>query len=275
MQSIAVIGYGNMGSSIAQRIKAQYKVYVFDKDKNVISSLKDIGVSHSLKDLTEQAQVIILAIKPQDLEAVLKEIKDYVKEKIIISIAAGISTRYIEKVLGKVRVIRAMPNMGVRIGKSVTCLCKGEFATMKELVYAQELFNSLGATRNIDEDLMNAVTAISGSGPAYYFDTIESKPEEYKSQPHKFLRDFINSLTAAAESIGFDPKAAKVLATLTGNCAQALLAETGLSPQALIKQIASRGGTTEAALEVLHAGGSLKEAVKAALKRAEELSRKD
>ena len=275
MQRIGIIGYGNMGSSIAQRIKNQYKVYVFDKDKNITSGLKDIEVLPSLKDLTAQAQIVILAVKPQDLDGVLNEIKDYAQGKTIISVAAGIPTAYIEKVLGNVKMIRAMPNMGARIGKSVTCLSKGAFASEKEFLYAQELFNLLGATRGITEDLMNAVTAVSGSGPAYYFDMIEASPQEYKNQPQKFLRDFIHLLTEAAKSAGFDRREAKTLSTLTGNCAEALLSETGLSPLQLIKQIASKGGTTEAALEVVHRGGSLKEAVGAALKRAQDLSRKE
>lgn len=275
MQRVGIIGYGNMGSSIAQRIKTQYQVYIFDKDKNITGGLKGVEALPSLKDLTAQAQIIILAVKPQDLDAVLKEIKDYTQEKTIISIVAGIPTGYIEKFLGNVKVIRAMPNMGARIGKSVTCLSKGAFAAEKELMYAQELFSFLGATRSINESLMNAVTAVSGSGPAYYFDLIEVRPQEYKSQPHKFLTDFIHQLAEAAEAVGFGRTDAKTLATLTGNNAEALLVETGLTPLQLIKQIASKGGTTEAALEVLHSGGSLKEAVKAALKRAEDLSRKD
>lgn len=275
MQSVGIIGYGNMGSSIAQRVKNQYKVYVFDKDKNITCGLKDIEALPSPKDLTTQAQIIILAVKPQDLDAVLNEIKDYAQGKTIISVAAGIPTAYIERVLGNVKVIRVMPNMGARIGKSVTCLSKGAFATEREFLYAQELFNLLGATRNIAEDLMNAVTAVSGSGPAYYFDMIEAGPQEYKNQPQKFLRDFIHLLAEAAEAVGFERREAKTLSTLTGNCAEALISETGLPPLQLIKQIASKGGTTEAALEVLHRGGSLKEAVQAALKRAQDLSRKE
>lgn len=280
MSKVGIIGFGNMGSAIAQRIKREYQVTVFDKDKNIIGNLTGIEAEDNLLNLLKEVETIILAVKPQDLDNVLEGIRGYTitppfVTPLIISIAAGITTGYIEKALGKVRVIRVMPNMGVRIGRSVTCLCGGSFATERDIVYVMELFNHLGITRKIEENMMNAVTAISGSGPAYYFALIESNPKEYRDNPGKVLKDFIASLSEAAESIGFGHKEAKALAVLTGNCAQELLAQTKFSPSELIKQIASKGGTTELALEVLHKGCSFQEAVKAALKRAEELAKKD
>lgn len=267
-----IIGLGNMGSAIAEQIKLKYELYVFDKDKNKTDNLTGIKVADNILNLVRQVENVILAIKPQDVDGVLNKIKDHAKDKLIISIAAGITAGYIEQALGKVRVIRVMPNMGVRIGRSVTCLCGGSFASERDIVYALELFNHLGITRKIEENMMNAVTAISGSGPAYYFALIESDPKEYQENPGKVLKDFIALLSEAAEGIGFGRKEAKALAALTGNCAQELLAQTKFSPSELIKQIASKGGTTELALGVLHKGGSFQEAVKAALKRAEELA---
>lgn len=277
-QKIGIIGFGNMGSVIAERIKQEYRVVVFDKDKNLIGNLTEIGAADSLLSLLKEVETIILAVKPQDLDNILEGIRDYAitappfAAPLIISIAAGITTGYIEKALGKARVIRVMPNMGARIGRSVTCLCGGSFAAERDIVYAIELFNHLGVTRKIEEKMMNAVTAISGSGPAYYFALIESNPKEYQENPGRVLKNFIVLLSEAAEGIGFGRKEAKALAALTGNCSQELLAQTKFSPSELIKQIASKGGTTELALEALHKGGSLKEAVKAALKRAEELA---
>lgn len=272
MSKVGIIGFGNMGSAIAERIKREYQVVVFDKDKNLISNLTEIRAADSLPNLLKEAETIILAVKPQDLGDILEGIRDCAITPLIISIAAGITTGYIEKALGKARVIRVMPNMGARIGRSVTCLCGGSFAAERDIVYAIELFNHLGITRKIEENMMNAVTAISGSGPAYYFALIAANPKEYRENPGKVLKNFIASLSEAAEGVGFGSKEAKALAVLTGNCAQELLAQTKSSPSELIKQIASKGGTTELALEVLHKGGSLKEAVRAALKRAEELA---
>ena len=275
MDRVGIIGFGNMGSAIAERIKREYRVAVFDKDKNIIGNLTGIEAADNLPNLLKEAKTIILAVKPQDLDNILEGIRDCAVTPLIISIAAGITTGYIEKALGKARVIRVMPNMGARIGRSVTCLCGGSFAAERDILYAIELFNHLGITRKIEENMMNAVTAISGSGPAYYFAPIESNPKEYRENSGKVLKDFIASLAQAAEGIGFGRKEAKALAVLTANCAQELLVQTKSSPSELIKQITSKGGTTEAALEVLGRGGSLEEAVKAALARAETLAKKE
>ncbi|OGX44355.1 MAG: hypothetical protein A3G37_03140 [Omnitrophica WOR_2 bacterium RIFCSPLOWO2_12_FULL_46_30] len=275
MDRVGIIGFGNMGSAIAGRIKREYRVAVFDKDKNIIGNLTGIEAADNLPNLLKEAKTIILAVKPQDLDNILEGIRDCAVTPLIISIAAGITTGYIEKALGKARVIRVMPNMGARIGRSVTCLCGGSFAAERDILYAIELFNHLGITRKIEENMMNAVTAISGSGPAYYFALIESNPKEYRENSGKVLKDFIASLAQAAEGIGFGRKEAKALAVLTANCAQELLVQTKSSPSELIKQITSKGGTTEAALEVLGRGGSLEEAVKAALARAETLAKKE
>lgn len=275
MSKVGIIGFGNMGSAIARRIKREYRVVVFDKDKNIIGNLTEIEAADNLLNLLKEVETVILAVKPQDLDNILEGIGDYAITPRIISIAAGITTGYIEKALGKARVIRVMPNMGARIGRSVTCLCGGSFATERDIVYAVELFNHLGITRKIEENMMNAVTAISGSGPAYYFALISANPKEYQENPGKVLKDFIALLSEAAEGIGFGRKEARALVELTANCAQELLDQTKFSPSELIKQIASKGGTTELALEVLHKGGSLQEAVKAALKRAEELAEKE
>ncbi|OGX32355.1 MAG: hypothetical protein A3D27_02365 [Omnitrophica WOR_2 bacterium RIFCSPHIGHO2_02_FULL_46_37] len=275
MDRVGIIGFGNMGSAIAERIKREYRVAVFDKDKNIIGNLTGIEAADNLPNLLKEAKTIILAVKPQDLDNILEGIRDCAVTPLIISIAAGITTGYIEKALGKARVIRVMPNMGARIGRSVTCLCGGSFAAERDILYAIELFNHLGITRKIEENMMNAVTAISGSGPAYYFALIESNPKEYRENSGKVLKDFIASLAQAAEGIGFGRKEAKALAVLTANCAQELLVQTKSSPSELIKQITSKGGTTEAALEVLGRGGSLEEAVKAALARAETLAKKE
>jgi pyrroline-5-carboxylate reductase len=272
-KKIGIIGYGNMGSAISERIKEKYEVYVFDKDKNKTANLTAITACGNLVDLLKGIEIVLLGVKPQDLDDVLNKIKGYVKDKLIISIVAGIPTSYIERVLDKARIIRAMPNMGAKIGQSVTCLCKGLYAADSDFMCAAELFNYLGVARKLEENLMNAATAISGSGPAYYFNIIESNSQAYKDNPNKVLKDFINSLTKSAEGIGFDRRDAKTLAIHTAYCAQALLDKTGLSPAELKRQVTSRGGTTEAALDVLDQGGSLEEAVKAARGRAEELAK--
>jgi pyrroline-5-carboxylate reductase len=272
---IGIIGFGNMGSAIAERIKSKYKVLVFDKDKERTKNLSGISVAENTVDLLHKVDTVILAVKPQDFDTVLSEIKDNIKDRLIVSIAAGITSRYIEKRLGYVRLVRVMPNMPARIGKATSCLCKGNFATDRDLDFVGDLLKYLGYSLVLNEDMMDAATVISGSGPGYYFYAIESNPDEYKNNAVKFRNDFIDRFIEVAKSIGFDERQARFLVKFTVTGSDLLLKSSGLAPSELRKQIASKGGTTEAALEALSKGGSLTDAVKAALKRAKELSKKE
>lgn len=274
MQKIGIIGFGNMGQAITERIKAHYQVIIFDKDKGKISSVSGIRIAKDNIDLVKTADVVILAVKPQDFDTVLNEIKNYAEDKLIISIAAGITTSYIEKFIRKVKVIRAMPNIGVRIGEAETSLSKGKNARDIDLDFAKELFNCLGKTWAMKEEMINAATAISGSGPAYIFYYMNIKRIDHFDVPVRLEREYIERLKEAAEKVGFDAQTAIELATSTTASSIHLIKETGVSPVELIKQVASKGGTTEAALEILAKGGSWVEAAQAALKRAEELGKR-
>ena len=142
---IGIIGFGNMGSSIAARIKEDYRVLIYDKDPAKVSNLADdIEAVDNLKNLVAETEVVILAVKPQDFEYVLGEIKGLVAEKLIISIAAGISTKYIEDKLGLCRVIRVMPNMPARIGEGTTCIAQGKFASEEDQDFALNCFDNFG-----------------------------------------------------------------------------------------------------------------------------------
>jgi len=274
MKKIGIIGYGNMGSAIGERIKTKYKVLVFDKDKDKTRNLSGIEVVSDNIDLVNKVDTLILAVKPQDFDVLLGEIRNYTAGKLIISIAAGITTRYIEKYLEKAKVVRVMPNMAIMIGEGISCLSKGKLATEEDFDFVEELFDYMGKTLRIEEEKMSAATAVSGSGPGFYFDIIESVLAENKN-PEEFKKEFIVSLTKAAEESGFDHREAVFLASGTGNACQLLLIKTKLMPAELKKQIMSKGGTTLAGLDALHATKSLIEAVKAAKKRAEELSKKE
>ena len=264
-----------MGSAIGERIKARYRVIIFDKDRNKTQGVGGAEVAKDISDLVRKADTVILAIKPQDFDIILNEIKDYVKDKLIISIAAGIATRDLENRLGEIRIIRAMPNMLVRIGKGTSCLCKGRFATDEDIKFVKELFDYVGQTTILKEEMMGEATAISGSGPGYYFYWVETKPEEYKKNTAQFINKCIVELTKAAESIGFNAQQAKFLSHWTVIYSDLLLKQTGLSPAELKRRVASKGGTTEAALAVLEKGGLLVDAVRAAAERAKQLSKKE
>lgn len=272
-KKIAIIGYGNMGSAIAERIKTKYSVVVFDKDINKTKNLSNTEVASDVVDLVKRTEVIILAVKPQDFDAVLDEIKNYTKDKLIISIGAGISTGYIEKILGEVKVIRAMPNIGTIVGQSTSYICKGKFAKEKDLRLSVNLFNSIGISFIFSEDLMNAATAVGGSGPGFWGYLFDRQPvnkwEEYKTNY------FIPELTSAAISVGFDEKTARLTAHSVTTASISAAEALHLKPAELTKKVASKAGTTEAGLEVLEKGGSLTDAVRVAMRRAEELSKKE
>ncbi len=277
LKKIGIIGYGNMGSVIAQNLALEadeYEIFVFDKEKNKLSGLKGIKLAQSPEELALKADTLILAVKPQDFDHLLKELKRSAGNKLVISIAAGISTKHIEKFLTEARVIRAMPNIGAKIAESVTCLSKGALSTESDLDFSAELFSNLGAVRKIDESMMNAATAISGSGPAYAFYFIENSSLEPENIPEHARHDMMRRLEQAAKSLGFSDEDAPFLAANTVNAAISLLHKTKLAPQELRKQVTSKGGTTEAALEILTKGGSWEEAAGAALKRAEELAKR-
>ncbi len=274
-RAVGIIGCGNMGSTIAQQLKAKHQIWVFDKDKNKTKNLPGIKVADNSVDLVNKVDTVIVAVKPQDFDTVLGEIKDFVNDKLIISIAAGITTGYIEKFLGEVSVVRVMPNIGAKIGKAESSLCKGRNASDEALDLARGLFNCIGKTWVMKEEMLDAVTAISGSGPAYIYYDMEIRKIDPLSVPEEIKQEYIKRLTEAAERVGFDAQTAMDLAVSTTGSSLKLTAVTGIPPAELRKQVTSRGGTTEAALRILAEGGSWEQAAQAAKKRAEELSKKE
>jgi pyrroline-5-carboxylate reductase len=287
MKKIGIIGFGNMGAAIADSIKNEYDLFVFDKDatktRGIISA---INVSSDLHDLLDTTDAIIIAVKPQDLDELLTTIKDKVKNKLIISIIAGKSTRYFEKRLGKVKVVRVMPNLPAKVRRAASCISKGTYAELADLVLAEYIFRKLSKfkVQRIKEEMMDAATAISGSGPGYYY---RFCPKAYDTpELIKFEREyFIPSLSASAQEIGFSKKQADVLAEATAEGSRVLLQKTKDSPDKLKEKVTSKRGTTEAALKVFKKTGARypskkipdkkvwKRAVRAALRRAKELSK--
>jgi len=269
MIKVGIIGYGNMGAAIGERIKSKYAVCVFDKIKDVVS--ENITVVNSARELVEQSEVIILAVKPQDFDLLLKEIKPFVRQKLTLSIAAGITTEYIRKRLaGGTRLIRVMPNLPAQVGQGVSVLFKDEFASSEDLNLAWQLLSFIGLVLPINEEKMiNAATAVSGSGPAFFCYCLKDN----FNLPEKQV-EFIEMLAAAATEINLDRKLARTLAETTVKGTLAILKEKNLSCAELIQMVASKGGTTQSGLDVLQSGGSLINAVRAAMERAQELGKR-
>lgn len=272
-KKIGIIGYGNMGKAIAEGIKGKYAVCVFDKDKDKISALKNMALVDSPVELVKQSPVIILAVKPQDFDQLLNEIKDFIDDKLIVSIAAGITTEYMQKILGPMKVVRVMPNLAVKVGKSTTSICRGEFATGGDLKFVARLFKYLGKVFIFPEKMMDAATAIAGSGPGFWCELVKDMPED---EWGKYNREyFVPELSLAAEKLGFNKKEASLFSGLTTSGTLLTVRALNIAPKDLRDKIASKGGTTQAGLEVLHNTGSLIEAAKAAFLRSQELSKRE
>lgn len=262
-----------MGSAIAEQMSGDYELFVFDKDTSRLRQVIGMSVVGSIAEVVTSADAVIIAVKPQDFEVVLEEIQPFAKGKMFISIAAGIQTAYLERNLGNVRVVRVMPNLGAIVGKSMTCICRGKLAGQEDIALARDLFSHIGKVQEVGENMMDIVTGVSGSGPGYYFDAVAKRFDEYLRDKDTFMQEFSASLENAANAAGLEARLSKLLAEETCRASDATLSHTKLKAEELRKQVTSKGGTTEAALQVLNNGGTLTDAVKAAVKRARELSR--
>jgi len=265
-KKIGIIGCGNMGEALLSHLSTivekstQLMVSELDASKrDALRSKYRIIVEIDNNVVVKFADVIILAVKPQDLDAVLKgEVCCGVsKDKLLVSVAAGVTTKRIEKIVGKdVPVIRAMPNMAAMIGEAITSLSAGGSVNAAHMDIAKEIFSTIGDVVEIDEKYVDTVTAVSGSGPAYFYYLIES-------------------LVDAAVKTGLSKEAAEKLVLKTASGSIRLLEALKEDPASLRKRVTSKGGTTEAAFKVIEAGKFKKimiDAVAAARKRSKELS---
>ncbi len=265
-QRLAVLGAGNMGSALIHGLVQWGHVEpgcitAVDPRPSVRQSLDALGVA-----TTDQApaalpghDVIILAVKPQVAPALLAELCDQVEpEQTVISVMAGVTTAAIEGYLsGSVPVVRAMPQTLVRLGAGATALCAGHHATADALALAVALFERVGSAVVVPESLMDAVTGLSGSGPAYLYTVIEA-------------------LSDGGVRVGLPRDVALRLAAQTALGAARMVLESTDHPAVLRDQVTSPGGTTIAGVHKLEEKGlrdALISAVQAAAARAAELGR--
>jgi pyrroline-5-carboxylate reductase len=269
---IAVIGAGSMGGAIlsgliaagtaADSITASTATTQSAKalsDKFGIKSFALDASASANSDAAENADVLLIAVKPAKVLATLEEIKSSVKDgALVISVAAGVTTESMEQAIGsRASVIRAMPNTPSIVGHGVTGIAKGKSANDNQLALAKDLFETVGQVIVVDEEKINALSTISGSGPAYVF-------------------YFAEKLMTAAKKMGFSEKEANLMVRSTFLGSATLLAASSDSPETLRAQVTSPGGTTmqatarfdEAELEKVFI-----EATEAALARAIELGK--
>ncbi|MFH1190218.1 MAG: pyrroline-5-carboxylate reductase [Candidatus Omnitrophota bacterium] len=266
-KKIGIIGCGNMGEAIfsrlSQAMEKSTSLMVSEMDYARRSAIQDkyrIIVAIDNNYLVKYCDVIILAVKPKYIESVLgREVCCGMSpDKLLISIAAGITTKHIESVVGKdIPVIRVMPNMPAVIGEAISSISAGASAAKEHMALAREIFSMIGTVVEVEEGLVDAVTAISGSGPAYFF-------------------YFIESLIEAAGKLKLDGATARELVIKTALGSAKLLDRSKEDPALLRRKVTSKGGTTEAALKVFDAK-KLKNivcsAAEAACKRSGEMSK--
>ncbi|MGQ9588200.1 MAG: pyrroline-5-carboxylate reductase [Thermoplasmata archaeon] len=266
-KKIAIIGGGNMGLALARGIlKTEWanpeRIMIAEPLKEKLEQAKGIaqGIrgSHSNPEAATWADVILLSVKPQIMGHVLEEIKPSIKDsKLVISVAAGVTTGFIEKKLGgNVPVIRAMPNIAAVVREAATAICRGKHATEKDMSIARHIFESVGIVVDLDEEgLMDAVTGLSGTGPMYVFQILEG-------------------LSDAGVKVGLSRDMANILSIQTLIGSSKLIQETKEHPAKLKDLVTSPGGTAISALHSLEKNGLkalLIDAVEVASKRSSEL----
>lgn len=265
MSRLAIIGGGFMGSALAEGLIDSG----WGRDSMIIAELRSsrrefitqqlrVPTTDDAAEAVAEAHTVLFAVKPQQIHETLQHVKDaFLPDKLAISICAGVTIETFERELGDVPVIRTMPNTPAAIGMGVTAVARGRFATDDHLANALNILSTVGKVVVVKEDQMDAVTAVSGTGPAYVFYLAEG-------------------LIDAAMELGLSKQQSFTLVYQTLRGAAALLAHDGAGPVELRSRVTSPNGTTHAAishLESKHWKEVFQQAVAAARDRAVELGR--
>jgi|SRR5690554_2544650 len=264
---VLVIGAGNMGLAYAKAlVKSEFlnktNLMISDNSLEKTEALKKMSRFDVYTDLSEclpKADIIFIAVKPFHAEALMKELKPVMKEdQLVISIMAGVSIKSIKEGLGIDKIVRAMPNLPAQIGKGLTSFTASKEVSRLELSTVEKLLDTTGKSVHLDtEKDIDASTGISGSGPAYVF-------------------YFMQSMMEAAKKMNFSDHNSKILVSQTFEGAVELFNQSDLSPNGWMNRVASKGGTTRAALDSMEDNNVkelIKEAAYAAFNRAVELGK--
>ena len=265
MQTIGFVGAGNMaralGGGIARERAGEFALVATDPVSEAVAAFCEATGGRGVPDiaaLVSESDVLVLAIKPQVLPAVLDELRGGVASRhLVLSILAGATLDGIASGLGGgVRVVRAMPNTPALVGQGMTVLVGGEHASADDVKLAEGLFGAVGrATVVSDEGLLDAVTAVSGSGPGFLF-------------------AYAEALLEASAAVGLERELAVQLVQQTLLGSAVLWRESGETAEVLRQRVTSPGGTTQAGLESLSSNGFadvVRGAIEAATRRSVEL----
>ncbi|SHF92218.1 pyrroline-5-carboxylate reductase [Salegentibacter echinorum] len=264
---VLVIGAGNMGLTYAEGMAKSSllnhrNLMIFDKSAEIITSLSNVDhfdVYDDIEECLPKADIVFIAVKPYHCEGLFEEIKHLVNDQqIFVSLMAGVTLEKIQNGLGVKKVVRSMPNLPAQVGKGVTSFTEAKEISRVELLMVRNLLDTTGASIHVEnENFIDASTGISGSGPAYVF-------------------YFMNSMLEAALKMGFSKNDSKILVTQTFEGAVKLFNESDLSASTWMERVASKGGTTRAALDSMDENNVeelIKDAAYAAFDRAVELGK--
>lgn len=269
-EKIAFIGVGNMAHAIINGILKNSSdfssddIILYDKFPSQLNDYPTLKAAATATDAAKEADFVVFAVKPQNFSELLSELReggiDY-KNKTFITIAAGISCEYIQSYFPHAAVVRVMPNTPMLIGAGVCSVCKNEFVSEKNFKTAFSLFSALGVAFELTEDKMNAIISLTSSSPAYIFLFIKALMDGAVMQGLEFK----------------DEKEMRRIACETVIGSAKLLMDSEKSPEQLIKDVTSPGGTTAEAMKVFYGAEfekTVHEAMLACTKRADELSKK-
>jgi pyrroline-5-carboxylate reductase len=264
---LGILGAGNMAEAIARGVIQSELLQptqilaadISPQRRELFKQQLGIRAIEDNREVARQAHAILLSVKPQHMKELLADIGAEARpDVLVISIAAGISSHFIETHLGggkNWRVIRTMPNTPMLVGEGMVALARGRHASEQDAAWARKIFEAAADVIDVSEDKLDAVTAISGSGPAYFFYLVEQ-------------------MIRAGMELGLTPQEARQLAIKTSVGASKMLAGSADTPQELRRKVTSPGGTTQAAmtyLEQQNAGPAIVDAIKAAAARSKEL----
>jgi pyrroline-5-carboxylate reductase len=265
MEKIGIIGFGNMGEAIMKALmdrgfkKEALQCAEIKKERaDYVKKVYGLKCAKTLSELVQKTDYIVLAIKPQDAKEVINEISPSLNDKkIIISIMAGITTSNLLSLTGKpVRIVRIMPNICVKVGEGIMGITANRAVTQEERAKIQKMLSSLGNFVEVGEELMDAVTALGGSGPAFFL-------------------LFLEAMIDAGVKTGLPRDKAKTISLQVIKGTVKMLEEEKIHPTVMRDMITSPGGTTISGIAVLEKRafkGNVIEAIEKACKRAKELS---
>lgn len=259
-KTIGIIGAGNMGSAFYKGLVKKFpedKIFICDRNKSKLENIGAKNHSTDINKILKKADIIIIAVKPQSFDELISSVKVPIKEKLIISIMAGVSLSKLKKEIGAKKIIRSMPNLPIQVESGVIGWISASNLNSSDKGMVRRIFSSLGNEIELcDESKIDYITALSGSGPAYFF----------------YLTELISK---KAEKLGFSKEESRIIAERTFvGCAE-LLNQNQKTAKEWKNAVASKGGTTEAALNHLEKQNLEKiisEAVEKAASKSKELN---